>query len=441
MEIRYSLLPTWKRYVFSVLNYFIALFVVLGSMSVFNQAIDREYHILPICAILVGLHLLIFPAYFRKEHLKRLCIFATVWIVYLAIYAIIAPFDTPALIKKWVIMFLLLLLYFYSQEIGGNRERILRCYCNVIFIIALISLFLWLTASVLHWFRSTGPMLIDWGDERETWGFYNIYFHWQNDFFIHGHRFMRNIGIFTESPMYSLHLSIALMIDGLISHSVSQVRWARMFVLSMTVITTFSITGYLLTMVIWVFVIYYNLIEMIHSDNEKTVKQGKRLLIAVSILGLLLAIVGFILVRDKLASRSGGTRMEDYKIGFLAWRDKVFFGYGYENNDARLQYASWRRLHRAKTGYTNSPMAILCEGGIWFFTAYLIPLIYGFVRSIEKRNVKMVMFYVLWTYLFAVTIFHHSLLMVSFMAMHYANFLKEDFFQLKARKAEEPANA
>ena len=433
---KYELLPVWKQYLFNVLNYLIALFIILGSMSVFNQAIDREYHILPICALLVGVHIVVFPIVLQKQHLIRLTVFSAVWAVYLAIYAIVIPYDSSGLVKKFGIMFLLLVFYFYSLHITGNTERVLKYYVNVMMIIALLSLFLWFTASVLKWFHSTGPVLIDWGSERKAWGFYNLYFHWQNDFFIHGHRFMRNIGIFTEAPMYSLHLCIALMIDGLLIHSLSTFRWVRMIILSLTVATTFSITGYLLVMILWVFVIYYNIFELIHSNDPKEVKKGKTLLIIITLIGLILAVIGFFLIKDKLASRSGGTRMEDYKIGFMAWREHPFFGYGYGNTEARLQYASWRRVHRAANGYTNSPMAILCEGGIYFFMCYILPMLYGLVVSFEKRNWKQIMFMALFIYLFIVTIFHHSILIVAFMAYVYASFLNGSFKRNQAPLTE-----
>lgn len=425
--VKYELLPTWKQYLYSILNYLISLFIILGSMSVFNQTIDREYHIMPICAILVGIHLIVFPVVFQKVHIRILILFAIIWAVYLSIYAFVIPYDNASLIKKFGIMFLLLFVYYYSQHITDNSERVLRYYVNVILVIALISLFLWVTASTLKWFHSTGPVMIDWGAERKAWGFYNLYFHWQNDFFIHGHRFMRNIGIFTEAPMYSLHLCIALMIDALLIHSLSMFRWVRMIIISITVATTFSITGYLLVMIIWIYLVYNGLLDMIRSNDPKTVKKGKWLFVAVSLIGLLLIIVGGILVRDKLASRSGGTRLEDYKIGFLAWREKPFFGYGYNNQEARLQYASWRRLNRAEKGYTNSPMAILCEGGVYFFSAYVLPIVYGIYSRFDQKKWNSVLFLVLFLYLFTVTIFHHSLLIVSFLAFIYADFVQKEF--------------
>ena len=165
---KYELLPVWKQYLFNVLNYLIALFIILGSMSVFNQAIDREYHILPICALLVGVHIVVLPIVLQKQHLIRLTVFSAVWAVYLAIYAIVIPYDASGLVKKFGIMFLLLVFYFYSLHITGNTERVLKYYVNVMMIIALLSLFLWFTASVLKWFHSTGPVLIDWGSERKV---------------------------------------------------------------------------------------------------------------------------------------------------------------------------------------------------------------------------------------------------------------------------------
>lgn len=411
----------------NALDYLIVLFIILGSMSVFNQSTEREYHILPICAALVALHFTLNYQIFRFEHVKRLLPFVALWGAYLGVYAFVGGGEIGDLFKKFGIMFLLLVAYFYSHMLAGTTKRPLMCYVHIIFVISLISLFLWVTASVLHWFHSTGPMLIDWGKERKVWGFYNLYFHWQNDFFIHGHRFMRNVGIFTEAPMYSLHLCTALLIDNLFLKSQSTFRKFRMAVLALTVFTTFSVTGYLLVMVVVVVNIYGAIYRLVKSDSEAEQKKGKYLLVGVTVLGLVLAIVGFLLIKDKLASRSGGSRLEDYKIGFLAWRDHPWFGWGYGNNEARLTYASWRRLHRAESGFTNSPMAILCEGGVWFFTAFVLPIVYGFVTSFEQKNWREVFFLVLWVYLIVTTIFHHSILMVAFMAYYYADFLNKGY--------------
>ncbi len=74
--------------------------------------------------------------------------------------------------------------------------------------------------------------------------------------------------------------------------------------------------------------LYATLIVRARSEDEATAKKARKQLILVTILGLGLAAVGFSLIADKLASRSGGSRTEDFRNGYKGWRDHVWFGAG-----------------------------------------------------------------------------------------------------------------
>lgn len=415
--------PKWRQTLGFVLDFLIVFEIIINTHSVYYFALDRDYYTLYILTGLICLHLVVMPTVFQREHLKKLLPAMAAWTVYIGIYAAVSGGDLKRLFAKFVILLLLILAYFYGHFVRGTFKSLFKHYIDIIFVIALISVFMWLTCSVLKYFPATSPFRIEWGADRKIWSFYGIYFHWQNDFFVHGMRFYRNIGIFTEAPMFSLHLCSALMFDLMINDHHSKFRWFRMFWFCGTILTTFSITGYLFMMMLIVFDLYATLITRARSDDEAVSRKAKKQLIAVTALGVVLGAVGLSLVADKLASRSGGSRTEDFRNGYKGWRDHVWFGAGFGDIEARLQYASWRRLHRSNTGFTNSPMAILCEGGIWFFLCYYLSFIYGLFTSIHKRDWRAMVCLALMVFLFVTTTMEHTVYIISFIAFMMAHAL------------------
>ena len=179
--------------------------------------------------------------------------------------------------------------------------------------------------------------------------------------------------------------------------------------------------------VLFVVDIYASLFVRYRSEDPEIKAQAKKWLIAVTGLGIVLGGVAFSLVADKLASRSGGSRMEDYNNGYKGWRDNVFFGAGFGDIEARQRYASWRRLHRSESGFTNSPMAVLCEGGIWFFLCYYIPFMYDIIVTMNRRDWRATFCILLFVFIFVTTTMEHSCLMLAFLALSLAGFMAEDY--------------
>ena len=413
--------PVWRQRLGFLLDFLIVFELILNTHSVYYFCLDRDYYTLYVLTGLICLQLIVLPTVFAWQHLKKLLPAAGIWSVYIIIYAVVSGGDLKRLLAKFIILLVILFVYFYGHMVRGTIKQLFKHYIDIVFIIALISVFMWLTCSVLKWFPATSPFRIEWGADRRIWSFYGIYFHWQNDFFIHGMRFYRNIGIFTEAPMFSLHLCTALMFDLMINDHHTKFRWFRILWFCGTILTTFSITGYLFMMMLIVVDLYATLITRARSEDEAVAAKAKKQLIAVTVLGLALAAVGFSLIADKLASRSGGSRTEDFRNGYKGWRDHVWFGAGFGDIEARLQYASWRRQHRSNTGFTNSPMAILCEGGIWFFMGYYLSFVYGMFASLHKRDWRGFICLVLLLFLFTTTTIEHTAYIISFIAFMLAS--------------------
>lgn len=419
--------PNWRRKLSYVLDFLIVFEIILNTHSVYYFALDREYYTLYVLTGLLCLQLIVMPVLFHRQQLKRFLLFALGWAAYIGIYALVSRGDLVRLFAKFYVLLLLLAAFFYSHMLRGTVKQLFRHYIDIIFIIALISIFFWVSGSVLDWAQPTGPFHMEWGSDKTAWSFYGLYFHWQNDFFIHGRRFIRNIGIFTEAPMYSLHLCTALMFDLCINDHHTKFRWFRIAWFCLTILTTFSTTGYLFMMMLIVLDLYATLITRAVSKDEAVSGKAKKQLVIVTVLGVVLGAVGFSLVSDKLASRSGGSRSEDYVTGFKGWRDNVWFGSGFGNIESRLKYASWSRRHRSSTGYTNSPMAVLNEGGIWFFSSYYLSFVYGFVCSVLKKDWRIAFSILLLVFLFITTTMEHTAYIISFIAFALAHVMSEGY--------------
>ncbi|MBQ3327618.1 MAG: hypothetical protein IJG86_07630, partial [Clostridia bacterium] len=194
--------PVWRQKLSFILDFLIVFELIINTHSVYYFALDRDYYTLYILAGLICVQLVVLPTAFLWEHLKKLLPVAGIWSAYIIIYALVSGGDLKRLLAKFIVLLLLLFVYFYGHMVRGTIKQLFKHYIDIVFIIALIAVFMWLTCSVLKWFPATRPFRIEWGADRRIWSFYGIYFHWQNDFFIHGMRFYRNIGIFTEAPMF-----------------------------------------------------------------------------------------------------------------------------------------------------------------------------------------------------------------------------------------------
>ena len=74
---------------------------------------------------------------------KRFLYVAVPWTAYILIYAAVAGGGRVKLIEKFVIVLLLYAAYFYGHHLRGTIKEVLHYYVNIIFLIALISIFFW----------------------------------------------------------------------------------------------------------------------------------------------------------------------------------------------------------------------------------------------------------------------------------------------------------
>lgn len=389
-----------------VLDYAIVLLLILGTNSVYAVTV-RNFRVKTLILIVLFLRIITFNL--SERYVKRFLYFVTFWVAYIFLFIAMNPFEAGKFINNFLIFFILLVGYLLFYQAEGNLLDLLRIFSNIIFCIAVISLFFWLFGSMLHIIKPTGTMPMIWGGTVNTSTYFGVYFQWQNDAVIMGHRIFRNIGIFAEAPMYSLNLSVAFMFDYLFN---KRRHLLRMLIYVVTIMTSVSYTGILFVMILVV--------------GEQSLKyvvgviRGERSRVgaaAVLVVLIVAAAIAYRLLAAKLASGSGSSRIDDYISGFRAWLDNFFWGSGYGDISVRVQYSSARRLARSATGFTNSIMTVLSQGGLYLGAVYGFSFIVFLIKAIQMKSMEIFILDAMWVFLFLTTTFGYSPLMVAFLAM------------------------
>ena len=161
---------------------------------------------------------------------------------YIGLWIFVTWFNVlPAI--KFSFTILLFLFFFIIQE-SNERSEVLLKYRNVVFIIALVSLFFWLLGSILHFLHPSGIVQSVWtGDPKVVPSYYGFYFETQKLYGV-----IRNTAIFTEAPMSSLHFSIAMLVEVYVDKKKSLFK---IFLFSIAILSSFSTTGIILLIVVY----------------------------------------------------------------------------------------------------------------------------------------------------------------------------------------------
>lgn len=400
----------------SLLEYALVVLVILECRSVYSYTVGKNYPFGSlITVILVGLFFLIFSKKEMKKINSKFFIAAILLLLYLLFYAICSGTDTNQIVKLFNRFGFILLLFTYYWAYCIRTEtvmRLLKKYVDVMFLLAIISLFMWVSCTLMGLVKPSGNVWISWGETHAIKSYYNIYYETQNALLL-GKSIIRNTGIFTEAPMYSLHLIIAFSLEFFLFK-----RKSKLIVLAITIITTVSTTGIILLVI---FIGLKEIIKIFSVNYQKMKVVDLIRIVIIPVAAILMAVTVISLLTAKFGRTSGMTRMDDYTAGFLVWKQHLFVGAGYGDNGRVEQYmGNFRSNNR---GFSNSLMIILMEGGICFGLVYLIPIIKCFWTSIKKKKEALFCITILWVFLLVSTLFPHQILMLTFLAFGYAQFI------------------
>lgn len=277
--------------------------------------------------------------------------------------------------------FLLPIIWFVFFLIQVDDSAIVwKAFVNIVTIYALISLFYFFFGTCIKLISESGITEITWGtwDTSTIRTFHNLYYEAQ---FIKTNGttlIARNCGVFAEAPMYNFVLCIALDVELFLSQ---KVHWWKIIILIITIITTFSTTGYLFLII--TILLYFG--GMIFSNEGMKIYK-----ISFGILTLIgaLSSVGILIQKMTTISGSGSVNVRtDHLLACIkAWLESPIIGVGYQNQDAVMNYETY------KQGISVGLPYFLAIGGILLGTFIIFPYFITIKESLKKRHFDIVIF-------------------------------------------------
>lgn len=400
-----------SKFIFlDLFEYIFALFILLDCNSVWHASVESDYHFDMICASLSIVLFLLTKKYFKiKASFSKETI---VLFILCFIYLCLTFNQTTKL--TFVPMFLLglpFLLNYFSMSILNRRGFFLFYKLqNIVVLLSLSSVILWLLGPLTDILRTDTSIRINWGYIQTYKGYFSLLYNIQleDGTFLNSYLY-RNTSIFTEGPMFNLWLIIALLVEFFMRKKVSIIK---IVLLTLTLLTTFSTTGFIALFLFMVLKLY----SLGISSGSKFFSLVKYPLLFVGIA------VGYVVVMYiiELKSDTGSysLRMDGYAIAFALWLMNPLLGLGYGNLHAIFMESTSLNI-----GFSNSIFAILATGGLWMTCIILYPFLFNLFVSIYRNRIWLLSFVVISLYLIVTTIFYARFLLVVLVAFQYANLL------------------
>lgn len=392
--LRYTI-PTFTQIALTVVEYAWAVVVVLNGNSVYHASAFKEYHLLELSLFLTLLLLLMVMYVYRIRPVWDQLLVAVGAMIYAVIYLSVKQSQMAVTNYLYLLVGGLpsLLLLFSILHSRGMLLQLLRKLFNVVFVLALVSLYYWLFGVTLKLIPPNCSISIKWGVLRQVVGYNGIHYVIQADTtFLPDQWVYRNSSLFAEAPMFNLWLDIALAGELFLKPRASK---GRVAVLAVTVLTTMSVTG----------IMFLALCVVLHVClNYREMERRQKMLVLAAGFFLLPVALGsmFSVLILKSDTESYAMRLGDYVAGVRLWMDHPLFGSGYGDLAPLMKYAY---SPNGVIGFSNSLTAVLGTGGLWMALVFYVPhLAMLFPRNTGDK--KLVCFGVCDLFLFCTTLYY-----------------------------------
>lgn len=381
--------------VLSIISFFSAFFLVLNCQSVFQNSKDSNYVFYGLCFFLLVLQSIVSIAEYKitKKNIRAFFLTSVLYLFIIFLYVIcsVGKKDLFRFLTRFLI-FPFVVLFFLSECPVKKKLETFRFFILITAIISIVTSILWFCSSFLN-LSPTSIYVWKWSGDVEGYSYFGLYFSspYQYIDLFPSLAIRRNIGIFTEGPMFMLVLSLALLFSICIRDFFHIKKWEYCSIL-IAMITTFSVTGYLVVLII----ISMEILAFFKRKDNKLI-----LFVFFAVFGIIALSALLIL---KSSSASFLVRVDDFKVGFKAFLSNPFVGIGYENTSVLESYMSDIRLFNV--GFSNSLFAILAYGGILLTGIYVIPIIQGIRCSVKNKNPHLFVFCVVLFLLYLSVIFY-----------------------------------
>ncbi len=394
-------IPTVSQGFLSLIEYGWAIIIVLNGNSVYNANALKEYHLLELCVI-ATLVLLLVELWRRQLHITRTqgttAVFLMVYhVLYLSVRS--TKITNLDFICLFVAGLPLLFLLFSVMHRNGLLIALMLKLFNVIFALALLSLYYWIFGVMLQIIQPNMYTAVRWGTMGYIQGFNGLHFMTQLETTFFEDQFIfRNTGIFTEAPMFNLWLNMALGAELFLKERPSR---GKVLIYTITIVTTMSVTGLIFLVICLVIHIVRNYHRM-NKTQRNLVFFGAMFLIP-TVGGLMISSM-----MVKSDTQSYLMRLSDYVAGVKLWWDYPIFGGGYGNLQALLVYMY---SPDGTLGFSNSLTAVLGTGGLWMSLVFYIPLL-GILSPRLSGSRNMSCFGLCYAYLFCTTAYFGRFIIV-----------------------------
>lgn len=357
-------------FLLSILEYFWIIALIMNGNSVYNAAVNRDFHLMLICVVLTYVLLFAYLIFGGMKLIRQRVSFAVMLCLYAALYLTVRLHQMSAM--NYTLQFIMGLpaLYLLFSMLHRRKKLIRLLYRleNVILIFCIMSLIFWVFGTWLGMLKPNMSIQIEWGRKRTVSGYWGLHFNIQHDENL-GSIFYRNTGIFTESPMLNLWTDIALAIELFLRRRISK---AKVVILCIVIGTATSTTGIL-------FVIICIGLKLLLSYKNGNASM-RLALIGGALLIIPAAIAVVVMVMQmKVNTLSYVQRMTDYFDAIDLWVKYPLFGGGYASISSMLAH-----LKNSHVGFSNTIIAVLSTGGLWNAILFYIPHILCMLPKFTK---------------------------------------------------------
>lgn len=386
-----------------IIEYIIVIFVIINCRSMWTTFPDGKGTLLSVLFTLtMGIFCILGFATIRQHSKSKrlvLSIFGSAIILLYGLFFIIIQRYNIRLFVLMLFGLACLIVYYINNYLGLAFPGLLKKYVNVATIISVISLAIWLTGSIFHIINPTGEILTTWTPTEYpivVKGYFGIQYERQTLRFLGiFDEVVRNSSFFAEAPMASFVFSTATMIEALLNRKPRKTILIALFVANLSTLAT---TGLLVDIAIIVFLCFRK------KPKRLFFRILKFLIIPIALVITVYA-MRFLLL-EKIGTSSGMVRIDDFVTGYRAWRASPIFGHGYENGDVLKYYISSFRSYNS--GFSNSIMQILAQGGLVLFVPYASCFALGIIHSIKQRDFNFLVFIIGFLIVFSITLVSYT---------------------------------
>jgi hypothetical protein len=351
----------------------------------------------------------------KHINLAKVVVFFAIYSIYALIILLHSEKNHASFVCKFMIVIPLLSMYFVIINPADKvRFSLLYKFSEIMIYLSIISVIMWIWGSCLGRIQPTGYVPYTWGENVRDYAmfvshYYYIYFETQyvDIFGFEFHTQFRNTGIFAEGPMFNMCLCVSLLIEIFLKQTIK--KW-HIIILIITIITTFSTTGFIFFFLIFIGFILY----------KKPKINTRNIIFRFIYLLFFIFIVYFFtefIFTQKQETSSYQVRSLHIKNGIDIWLSNPIFGIGYTNSSTMVNSSGiWR---------------VLADGGIYFFSMYIVSLIiipYLYYR--KYKDIRFVFIFLLIFFLLLPTIVQYRFVILMFIALAFSfTFQKKSNFR------------